>query len=155
MMSMTAAVVRLSLLASAVVLAAGCSTIETVSPGNLRVEVVSADTAYASSDTFVGSFTFANRTLRPIRAQFGSDSQSQGALYDGSGNEVLTYRPGGSLVITYLDLPPLGTRTDSVRLPLLRGTHPSDSALAPGTYRFRMWVFGHEDIFSETTFDIR
>jgi hypothetical protein len=147
---------RLLAAASAVALAAaGCCTIETLSPDNLRVEVRSTETAYAPTDTFIGSLSFTNRTLRPIRAQFGSDSQSQGALYDGSGKEVLTYRPGGSLIITYLDLPPLGTRTDSLRLPLSWGTHPSDSVLAPGTYRFRMWVFGHEDIFSETAFDIR
>jgi hypothetical protein len=132
----------------------GCTT-STLSPANLRVEVRSDRMVYAPGDSLAGSITFVNRTLRYIRAEFNTTGQFHYGLYDSLGGKLFSFGSGAGMMFTYLELPPLGTRTDSFDFLLTRDAYPSSQPLAPGTYGVRVWVMGREDIFSETTIEVR
>jgi hypothetical protein len=136
--------------ATAMVLtAAGCSTtIRILNPGNLRVEVRSFSTTYSQSDSFTGLFMFTNRSLlNSIHAEFGSSQLYDLVFYDSLGIEQFHYNQGAEQVITYLELAPMGTRTEQLRFRFY--------SLPPGPYRVHAWVMGHEDIYSETTIEVR
>jgi hypothetical protein len=132
----------------------GCAT-SNLSPANLRVDVGTDHAVYSPGDTLSGSITFVNRTLKHIRAEFNTTGQFWYGLYDSAGGELFSFCNGCGMAFTYLDLPPLGTQTDSFDFLLTRDAHPSSQPLTPGPYRVRVWVEYHEDIFSETTIEVR
>ncbi len=124
----------------------GCGTADTLTPANTRVDLASARSVYAQTDSFVGTFTFINKTLRSIRAEFASSQLFDLAFYDSLGVESFHLNMGAYQRITYLELGPLGARTEPLAFPFYQ--------LPRGTYRVRAWVEGHEDIYSEKTIRI-
>ncbi len=142
------------LLLTAVLVVTGCGTIDSqaLSPSNLKIEIRSDNSVYAPEDTFSGTFTFINRSRRRIRASFPSWGQYWVDFYDDEGILRLGWSDNvGPPAVSYLELEPLGTRTDTLRIPL---AGPPDS-LHEGTYRVHAWVDRHEDIYSETTIEVR
>ena len=142
--------VRIGVLACLLLAAAvltGCGTIETLTTANLRVEVTSFDKAHAPTDSFRGTFRFINKTLENIRAEFPTSQLYDLAIYDSLGAERFHLNQGSRQAIRYLELGPLGTRTEALRFTFYQ--------LPPGTYRVRAWVAWHEDIYSEITIDVR
>jgi len=125
----------------------GCGTIDTLSPYNLRVEIRPSRVEYAQTDSFTGSFRFANRTARNIRAEFGSSQLFDLAFYDSLGAESFHYNMGAYQRVTYLDLGPLGTHTVNLAFPFY--------GLPRGTYRVHAWVERHEDIYSDVSIQVR
>jgi hypothetical protein len=147
MVSMTAAVVRLSLLASAVVLVAGCSTTDVVSPANVRAAVKSNRAVYAPADTFDGSFSLANKTLQIVRIEKTAMALYDLAFFDSCGAEAYRFNTGSYNATSYVPIAPLGTHTDRLKFRM--------RVLPPGKYRVHAWLIDHEDIYSETSVEIR
>ena len=134
------------------VLAVACeSTIDTLSPDNLGVEIRSDQPVYAPRDDFSGTFTFVNKSGQRMKAEFPTTGLYHVELYDVDGNLRRSHFPGQDSAVTYLELEPFGTRTDTLKFPLYS---PPESLLA-GPFRVRAWVDGHEDIYSETAIEIR
>ena len=139
---------------AAVLSLSSCGTTETISPANLKVLVRSHKSTYAPGDTFTGSFTFTNKAVRSIRAQFASSLQFSVAFYDSVDALRLSYPAVAYQVLTHLELAPFATRTEHLEFPLAALAIPP-GPLPTGTYRVRAWVEGHEDIYSETTIEVR
>ena len=132
----------------------GCGTTDTLSPANLKVLVRSHKSVYSPSDTFTGSFTLTNKSLKSIRAEFGSSLQYNVVFYDSMDALRLSYPAVAYQVLTYLELAPLAARTEHLEFPLAALAIPP-GPLPTGDYRVRAWVEDHEDIYSETTMEIR
>ena len=140
---------HLNLLAAvcSLVIVAGCGTADSLSPSNLDVEVRSFTTTHAQTDSFIGTFRFCNKTPKSIRAEFGSSQWFDLVFYDSLGVERFHYNHIAYQILAYLELGPFGTHTDKLAFPFY--------ALPPGVYRVHAWVFGHEDIYSETSIEVR
>lgn len=126
-------------------------TVTTLSPGTLSVEVRADPSIYGPRDEFSGTFTFINLTGERIRVAFPTTSLFHIEFFDGAGNLRRSYSPDRIPAVTYLDIAPLATLTDSLRFPLYS---PPESLLA-GPFLVRGWVDGHEDIHAETAIQIR
>jgi hypothetical protein len=138
--------------AAAALLAAACnSTIATLSPDNLGVEITSDLPVYAPRGNFAGTFTFVSKSGQRMKVRFPTTGLYHVDFYDVDGNLRRSYFTGQDSVVTYLELAPFGTRTDSLKFPLYS---PSESLLA-GPVRVRAWVDGYEGIYSETAIEVR
>ena len=141
---------RIGVLACLFLLAAGltgCGTIETITTANLKVEVRSFEKLHAPTDSFKGTFRFINKTIENIRAEFPTSQLYDLAIFDSLGAERFHLNQGSRQATTYLELGPLGTRTEALRFTVYQ--------LPPGTYRVRTWVAWHESIYSETAIEVR
>ena len=125
----------------------GCGTNDTLTTANLRVEVRSFEKAHAPTDSFKGTFRFINKSLKNVRAEFPTSQLYDLAIYDSLGAERFHLNQGSRQATTYLELGPLGTRTEALRFTFYQ--------LPPGTYRVRTWVAWHESIYSETAIEVR
>ncbi len=126
-------------------------TITTLSPETLSVEVFADPSVYGPHDEFSGTFTFVNRSGERIRAAFPTTDLFHIQFFDGDGNLRRSYSPDRIPAVTYLDLAPFATLTDSVKFPL----YSPPESLLPGPFLVRGWVDGHEDIHSETAITVR
>jgi hypothetical protein len=139
---------------AAVLAVAGCGTTDRLSPSNLRVEIRPDKSVFAPGDSFKGTFKFINRSMKSIRAEFPTSRLYSIVFYDNQGTRRFSYDPVAYQVLTYLELGPLGTRTDKLKFPFYSYAIPEGS-VPPGTYRVRAWVEYHEDIYSEATIEVR
>ena len=134
-------------LALAVLPAVGaCDRTDTLTPDRLKVEIRSFRAEYEQGDTFRGSFTITNKTLKSIRAKFPDSRWFDLVLYDSLGNAAFHYNVVAFQIVTYLELDPLDSHTEMLSFP--------PDTLPVGAYRVHGWVMWHEDIWSETTIQV-
>jgi len=146
---------RLAVLASAWAVALmvwGCGTEHDLSPANLKLEIRSGRYVYGPWDDFSGTLTFTNKTRRRIDAEFPSLGQYRIDFYDSTGVRQRMVFPGAQYpAVSHLELEPLGTRVETLDFPL----SCDEDTIPLGPYRVRAWVELHEDIYSETTIEVR
>jgi hypothetical protein len=136
------------LLALGAMLSAGC---DRGLSSDLRIDIRTGKSVYAPNDDFSGTLAFTNKSLKQIHETFPTSCQYHIAFYDWLGI-VRSYYPTVAFeVLTYLELEPLAMRVDTLSF---RISYNPDM-MPPGMYRVRAWVENHEDVFSETTIEVR
>jgi len=124
----------------------GCGTTDSLSTANLAIEIRADTTVYYPFDPFAGTLIFTNKSRRRIRGEFATMGQYHVDFYDGEGVLRRSYFPNAQyLRVSYLELEPLASRTDTLEFTLSDTT----DTLPPGTYRVLAWIEGLPDINSE------
>jgi hypothetical protein len=126
----------------------GCGGTDILSPANLEVKIQADTTVYYPFDPFSGTLTFTNKSQRRIGGEFATMGQYHVDFYNEEGVPQRSYFPDAQyLRVSYLELEPLASRTDTLEFTLSDTT----DTLPPGTYRVLAWIEGHPDINSETS----
>jgi len=141
-----------SFVVAAVIGGAAC-TDRTLS--NVRVEAWFRDSVHAPTDTLYGTFKFINTGPSSVRHSFASGYQYGIWLYEQNGERRLIGTNEGAmfLSVTYLELEPHATRTDTITAYLW---DPERPLLAAGRYRIRAALADHDEyVYDETEIVIK